>query len=64
MAAETGGWSLTESDPAVFTAILQEASSDLPLWRPLLIGRFQVGVTGVEVEELWGLDSALLENLK
>ncbi|BGP42169.1 hypothetical protein JCM10449v2_006174 [Rhodotorula kratochvilovae] len=44
--AESAGWSLTESDPGVFTGILHE-----------------LGVKGVEVEELWGLDEALLQDL-
>ncbi|KAI5477221.1 ubiquitin carboxyl-terminal hydrolase L5 [Pseudohyphozyma bogoriensis] len=33
------GWSLTESDPGIFTGLLKE-----------------LGVTGLEVEELWGLE--------
>lgn len=37
--ADSEGWSLTESDPGVFTGLLKE-----------------LGVTGLEVEELWGLD--------
>ncbi|GAA5869102.1 hypothetical protein JCM8547_008698 [Rhodosporidiobolus lusitaniae] len=44
--SDPAGWSLTESDPGVFTGIL----SDL-------------GVRGLEVEELWGLDSNLLRDL-
>ncbi|GAA98911.1 uncharacterized protein L969DRAFT_538714 [Mixia osmundae IAM 14324] len=43
----SAGWSLTESDPSVFSAILWE-----------------LGVKGVEVEELYGLDAALLEDLQ
>ncbi|KAM0751694.1 hypothetical protein T439DRAFT_300694 [Meredithblackwellia eburnea MCA 4105] len=44
--ADSLGWSLTESDPGVFTGLLQE-----------------LGVEGLEVAELWGLDSALLQEL-
>ncbi|POY73154.1 putative Ubiquitinyl hydrolase 1 [Rhodotorula taiwanensis] len=45
--ADSAGWSLTESDPGVFTGILHE-----------------LGVRGVQVEELWGLDSDLLKDLE
>ena len=41
------GWSLTESDPALFTSLLHE-----------------LGVTGLEVSELYSLDSALLASLQ
>ncbi|KAK4704083.1 hypothetical protein P7C70_g2128, partial [Phenoliferia sp. Uapishka_3] len=41
------GWSLTESDPGVFTGLLAE-----------------LGVKGLEVSELWGLDAELLNDLK
>ncbi|GAA5921932.1 hypothetical protein JCM3775_003424 [Rhodotorula graminis] len=44
--SDSAGWSLTESDPGVFTGILSE-----------------LGVRGVEVEELWGLDQDLLNDL-
>ncbi|GAA6003822.1 hypothetical protein JCM10207_006424 [Rhodosporidiobolus poonsookiae] len=44
--ADSAGWSLTESDPGVFTGILNE-----------------IGVRGLQVEELWGLDAALLQDL-
>ncbi|GAA6000734.1 ubiquitin carboxyl-terminal hydrolase [Rhodotorula paludigena] len=44
--SDSAGWSLTESDPGVFTGLLHE-----------------LGVRGVEVEELWGLDEALLRDL-
>ncbi|BGP18535.1 hypothetical protein JCM10213_002952 [Rhodosporidiobolus nylandii] len=44
--ADSAGWSLTESDPGVFTGLLHE-----------------LGVRGLEVEELWGLDAALLADL-
>ncbi|BGP26553.1 ubiquitin carboxyl-terminal hydrolase L5 [Rhodotorula toruloides] len=45
--AESAGWSLTESDPGVFTGLLHE-----------------LGVRGLEVEELWGLDAQLLQDLQ
>lgn len=45
--SESAGWSLTESDPGVFTGLLQE-----------------LGVKGLEVAELWGLDDELLQELK
>ncbi|KAJ8293052.1 Ubiquitin carboxyl-terminal hydrolase isozyme L5 [Rhodotorula toruloides] len=45
--AESAGWSLTESDPGVFTGLLHE-----------------LGVRGLEVEELWGLDAQLLQDLE
>ncbi|GAA5863671.1 hypothetical protein JCM3774_001209 [Rhodotorula dairenensis] len=45
--ADSAGWSLTESDPGVFTGILSE-----------------LGVRGVQVEELWGLDADLLKELE
>ena len=41
------GWSLTESDPAIFTSLLQE-----------------LGVQGLEVTELYSLDSTLLTSLQ
>ncbi|GAA5969478.1 hypothetical protein JCM11641_008129 [Rhodosporidiobolus odoratus] len=44
--ADGAGWSLTESDPGVFTGLLHE-----------------LGVRGLEVEELWGLDESLLQEL-
>ncbi|KWU42986.1 hypothetical protein RHOSPDRAFT_3688, partial [Rhodotorula sp. JG-1b] len=43
----SAGWSLTESDPGVFTGILTD-----------------LGVRGVQVEELWGLDPDLLNDLE
>ncbi|KAM0790745.1 hypothetical protein ACM66B_004598 [Microbotryomycetes sp. NB124-2] len=43
---DAGGWSLTESDPAVFTGILKE-----------------LGVQGLIVEELYGLDQGLIASL-
>ncbi|KAL8291772.1 hypothetical protein RQP46_002030 [Phenoliferia psychrophenolica] len=45
--SDSAGWSLTESDPGVFTGLLQE-----------------LGVKGLEVSELWGLDEELLQELK
>ncbi|GAA5960425.1 hypothetical protein JCM8115_001178 [Rhodotorula mucilaginosa] len=45
--ADSAGWSLTESDPGVFTGILND-----------------LGVRGVQVEELWGLDPDLLNDLE
>ncbi|GAA6031537.1 hypothetical protein JCM8097_006507 [Rhodosporidiobolus ruineniae] len=45
--ADSAGWSLTESDPGVFTGLLHE-----------------LGVRGLEVEELWGLDDSLLDDLR
>ncbi|GAA6064723.1 hypothetical protein JCM10212_005846 [Sporobolomyces blumeae] len=45
--SDSGGWSLTESDPGVFTGLLHD-----------------LGVTGLEVEELWGLDQDLLKQLE
>lgn len=44
--SDSAGWSLTESDPGVFTSLLS-----------------QLGVTGLRVEELWGLDEELLAEL-
>ncbi|GAA5908154.1 hypothetical protein JCM5296_000519 [Sporobolomyces johnsonii] len=44
--ADSAGWSLTESDPGVFTGLLHD-----------------LGVKGLEVEELWGLDPDLLQDL-
>ncbi|KAK4052342.1 hypothetical protein OIV83_002144 [Microbotryomycetes sp. JL201] len=44
---DASGWSLTESDPAVFTGILKE-----------------LGVEGLIVEELYGLDDDLLASLQ
>ncbi|GAA5889218.1 hypothetical protein JCM6882_000678 [Rhodosporidiobolus microsporus] len=44
--SDAAGWSLTESDPGVFTGLLHE-----------------LGVRGLEVDELWGLDQALLQEL-
>ncbi|EGG12869.1 uncharacterized protein MELLADRAFT_54572, partial [Melampsora larici-populina 98AG31] len=41
------GWSLTESDPAIFTALLSE-----------------LGVKGLQVEELWSLDKESLDKLE
>lgn len=45
--SDQGGWSLTESDPGIFTGILSE-----------------MGVKGLEVEELYGLDESLLRDLQ
>ncbi|GAA5972235.1 hypothetical protein JCM21900_005399, partial [Sporobolomyces salmonicolor] len=45
--ADSAGWSLTESDPGVFTGLLHD-----------------LGVKGIEVEELWGLDPDLLQDLQ
>ena len=42
-----GGWSLTESDPGVFSSML-----------------WDLGVKGLQVEELISLDSSSLEHLK
>lgn len=44
--SDSAGWSLTESDPGIFTGLLHD-----------------LGVKGLEVEELWGLDSDLLKQL-
>ncbi|KAG0145655.1 hypothetical protein CROQUDRAFT_658449 [Cronartium quercuum f. sp. fusiforme G11] len=41
------GWSLTESDPAIFTTLLEE-----------------LGVIGLQVEELWSLDKEALNRLE
>ncbi|GAA6025491.1 hypothetical protein JCM11491_002837, partial [Sporobolomyces phaffii] len=45
--SDSAGWSLTESDPGVFTGLLHD-----------------IGVKGLEVEELWGLDADLLKQLE
>ncbi|GAA5992938.1 hypothetical protein JCM5350_007811 [Sporobolomyces pararoseus] len=45
--SDQAGWSLTESDPGIFTGILHD-----------------LGVKGLEVEELWGLDPDLLKQLE
>ncbi|GAA5926250.1 uncharacterized protein JCM15063_000226 [Sporobolomyces koalae] len=44
--SDSAGWSLTESDPGIFTGLLHD-----------------LGVRGLEVEELWGLDADLLAQL-
>ncbi|GAA5847678.1 hypothetical protein JCM3766R1_002446 [Sporobolomyces carnicolor] len=45
--SDSAGWSLTESDPGIFTGLLHD-----------------LGVEGLEVEELWGLDPDLLRQLE
>ncbi|GAA5897676.1 ubiquitin carboxyl-terminal hydrolase [Sporobolomyces salmoneus] len=45
--SDSAGWSLTESDPGIFTGLLHD-----------------LGVKGLEVEELWGLDAELLKQLE
>ncbi|CED82090.1 ubiquitin-specific protease [Phaffia rhodozyma] len=46
MAEDNSGWSLTESDPSVFTALLTE-----------------LGVKGLQVEDLWSLEDEALKNV-
>ena len=60
------GWCTIESDPGVFTELVRPHPARRPLTHPRLHPTPQVremGVEGVELHELWSLDSELLASL-
>lgn len=66
-----GNWCLIESDPGVFTELIQKFGTIHHTWEvryifllSFLVFDLFVGVSGVQVEELWSLDKDHFEKLK
>lgn len=75
--ADAGNWCLIESDPGVFSELIRDFGkwatrgiTLLPCQELSACGVSNInifvsaGVQGVQVEELWSLDSEQFENLK
>lgn len=59
------GWSLTESDPAIFSQLVCVQGLEIDeAYLDHLQQLWELGVKGLEVAELWALDPSLLDNLK